>query len=184
MSLHSSKDQSHDAKEKTFMRLFGKVGADAYSIEDDSNYSKPVEFSSMPAAPPKFEYETPVEPEHRPDPKLSDDHEHVPHHPLASQRSQAGTELSEREKNFLKFFDHESREYSQAQPVEVDISKLPDHYTPEVYPDEAIEKRGIEELKDGVRQPWLPKGMEKKLSKRGEEMHEGFLKIFSGHTEE
>jgi len=65
MSLHSSKDQSHDAKEKTFMRLFGKVGADAYSIEDDSNYSKPVEFSSMPAAPPKFEYETPVEPEHR-----------------------------------------------------------------------------------------------------------------------
>jgi len=48
----------------------------------------------------------------RPDPKLADD---TPHNIHAQQRaaSHTGTKLSDKEQNFLKIFDHESREYAQ-----------------------------------------------------------------------
>eukprot|EP00951_Prasinocladus_malaysianus_P043897 scaffold556027_cov39-Prasinocladus_malaysianus.AAC.1 len=68
------------------------------------------------------------------------------------------------------------------------MSKLPDKYVQETYP-EATQagSRGIDELKDSAsapREQWLPKNMEKKLSKRGEEMHQNFVKTFSGPTHE
>jgi hypothetical protein len=62
------------------------------------------------------------------------------------------------------------------------MSKLPDHYEPQKWAEAQSQTgtRGTEELKDSAtREQWLPKGMEKKLSKRGEEMHENFNKIFS-----
>jgi len=117
---------------------------------------------------------------YRPDPKLSDDGKREPY---VATRAHSGTELSSKESNFVKLFDHESRDYAQAAAVEgVDMSKLPDHYEPQKWAEAQSQTgtRGTEELKDSAtREQWLPKGMEKKLSKRGEEMHENFNKIFS-----
>jgi len=70
----------------------------------------------------------------------------------------------------------------QAQPVDVDMSKLPDHVEKHQWQEAPTQtSRGIDELRDSSlpREQWLPKNMEKKLSKRGEEMHESFVKMFN-----
>ena len=189
LGMHSGKGPlSHEAKEAAFMKLFYGVGADSAVMDSKNSFSKPADFSAMPSAPPAVEDVSPLERSHRPDPKLADDDvPWVPHN--IHKHAGAGTQLDAREAAFVKLFDHPVKQYAQAAAVDnVDMAKLPDRYEAQDWSSSAAkaEARGIDELRDsssnavaaGPREQWKPKNMAKKMSQRGEEMHEGFLKIF------
>ena len=116
--------------------------------------------------------------------------DYKPHHPLTAQRAGAGVSVSSKEEAFVRMFDHPTKNYAQAEPVPVDMEKLPSQYTEQKWEETADKAatRGIDELKDSLapstepREHWLPKKMEKKLSKRGEAMHEGFMKLYQEPT--
>ena len=169
------------------MKLFYGVGADSPAMDSKNSFSKPADFSAMPSAPPTVEDVPAAQQAHRPDPKLSDDNEPwVPHNIHAAKHAGAGAQLDSREAAFVRLFDHPVKHYAQAAAVDVDMAKLPDHYEAPDWstPAAKAEARGIDELRDSSnvpsapREQWKPQNMSKKLSKRGEEMHEGFLKIF------
>jgi len=189
LGMHSGKGPlSHEAKEAAFMKLFHGVGADSAVMASKNSFSKPADFSAMPSAPPTVEDVPAAQQAHRPDPKLADDNEPwVPHNIHAAKHAGAGAQLDAREAAFVKLFDRPVKQYAQAAAVDVDMAKLPDHYEAEDWSSSVAkaEARGIDELRDRnvnvasePREQWKPKNMSKKMSKRGEEMHEGFLKIF------